>query len=165
MKDPEIPGIIIAIAAIARPKNMISAVFQENSVMTRASGFSIFFTVMNIIIANVIRQQIIDDIGSGNFFVCVSFCAGCGSVFVVSVFIAFVVFFALSQWVYIIGTLPSMIPMKNQFVCIGKLLNKNVMILLNNNTPANSPIPNGRMNFHWDMIFFTFKEITSINLL
>lgn len=160
MKEPEIPGIIIAIAAIARPKNMISAVFQENSVMTRASGFSTCFTVMNIIIANVIRQQIIDDTGSGNFFVCVSSCAGCGC----SIWDVFV-FFALSQWVYIIGMLPRMIPMKNQFVCIGKFSNKYVMILLNNNTPANRPIPSGRMNFHWDMIFFTFNEITSINLL
>ena len=60
---------------------------------------------------------------------------------------------------------PRMIPMKNQFVCIGKFSNRYVMILLNNNTPANSPIPSGRMNFHWDMIFFTFNEITSINLL
>ena len=154
MKEPEIPGIIIAIAAIARPKNMISAVFQENSVMTRASGFSTCF------IANVIRQQIIDDTGSGNFFVCVSSCAGCGC----SIWDVFV-FFALSQWVYIIGMLPRMIPMKNQFVCIGKFSNKYVMILLNNNTPANRPIPSGRMNFHWDMIFFTFNEITSINLL
>ena len=37
--------------------------------------------------------------------------------------------------------------------------------MLKSNTPVTIPAPSGKMNFHWEKIFFTLREIKSINLL
>ena len=37
--------------------------------------------------------------------------------------------------------------------------------MLKSNTPVTSPAPSGKMNFHWEKIFFMLSEIKSINLL
>ena len=114
MKEPEIPGIIIAIAAIASPTNIMIALYNENPGVTCVSGFSDLNITINIIIASEIAQQMIDDIGIFFDFVACSVgsvgsvcsvCSGSG-----------VCFFAFSQWVKSIGMLPKIIPMKNQFV-------------------------------------------------
>ena len=111
MKEPEIPGIIIAIAAIASPTNIMIALYNENPGVICVSGFSDLNITINIIIASEIAQQMIDDIGIFFYFVACSVCSVCsvcsGSG---------VCFFAFSQWVKIIGMLPKIIPMKNQFV-------------------------------------------------
>ena len=122
MKEPEIPGIIIAIAAIASPTNIMIALYNENPGVICVSGFSDLNITINIIIASEIAQQMIDDIGiffdgvccicciCSNCCVC---CVCCGSGGCIG---SGVCFFAFSQWVKIIGMLPKIIPMKNQFV-------------------------------------------------
>lgn len=111
MKEPEIPGIIMAIAAIASPTNIMIALYNENPGVICVSGFSDLNITINIIIASEIAQQMIDDIGIFfDFVVCSVWSVG--SVWSGSG----VCFFAFSQWVKIIGMLPKIMPMKNQFV-------------------------------------------------
>ena len=177
MKEPEIPGIIIAMAAIASPTNITIALYNENPGVIWVSGFSDLNITINIIIPSEIMQQMIDD--NGIFFDCsgsvncsnpvdwVTCIDGIASIELIEFIVSSskVWFLAFIQCVKSIGMLPSIIPMKNQFVCIGKLLNKYVIILLKSSTPVTSPAPNGRMNFHWDMIFLMLNEIKSIILL
>ena len=116
MKEPEIPGIIIAIAAIASPTNIMIALYNENPGVTCVSGFSDLNITINIIIASEIAQQMIDDIGiffDGVCCICSNSCVCCGSGGCIG---SGVCFFAFSQCVKIIGMLPKIIPMKNQFV-------------------------------------------------
>ena len=49
MKEPEIPGIIIAIAAIASPTNIMIALYNENPGVICVSGFSDLNITINII--------------------------------------------------------------------------------------------------------------------
>ena len=117
MKEPEIPGIIIAIAAIASPTNIMIALYNENPGVICVSGFSDLNITINIIIASEIAQQMIDDIGIFFDFVACAFCLACSVCYGGSVWSGSgVCFFAFSQWVKIIGMLPKIIPMKNQFV-------------------------------------------------
>jgi hypothetical protein len=90
------------------------ALYNENPGVTCVSGFSDLDITINIIIVSEIAQQMIDDIGIFFDFVACAFCVVWS---VCSVWLGSgVCFFAFSQWVKIIGMLPKIIPMKNQFV-------------------------------------------------